>query len=1103
MKSAVGMLTDFHGAHDSATLATAIMLYQEALKLFPESYAQRWEILWELSEGLLIQFRFTGNMAQLDEAISCLWQVQEMKPNRSICLCAALIADYRGPMAQVYLHQASGLQKQIWENNDKAKEHAGQLFEAANDILDLDACVAVMEEAELLLSWRHELRAVILHALGGYFHERFLSQNNVADLDRAVQLLRESVALHLPSHPDRRLFLEKLADAVCARFEVQADQKDIKEAIEYYRQAQGIYSSSHPSYGSFLGKLAIALFLRYEKEGDPKDMDEAITLNREALNLHIAPHPYHSITLNNLGLVLKSRFQHQGNTKDIDETIELYRKALRIHVPTHPNRSGSLNNLAIAVRLRFEQKGDPQDIDEAVELCREALEISVAPHPKHGTSLGNLANAVGVRFTHRGDPRDLDESIKLLKEALEICGPQHPDRDSHPFYGVSLHHLADSLINRFYIHGDPKDLDEALELHRKGLGMHAVPHPTRKHSLNYLSGVLKTRFDKQKDPRDIIEAVELQREALVVCSPPDPIRSSWLANFAGILYSAYEYQPDQQTMDDMMSAFQEASTYMFSTPLVRFSASNKWAIFATQLRHDCCLKAYRTAIDLLPQLAAFHLDLQSRQQMLTRSEIISLASASAICAIGKDQYDTAVEFLEASRSVFWAQALHLRTPLDRLQDMAPELATILKGLGRQLEQASFRDSSWDFGDTQRKIREIEAQGTRCRQLNEGWEETIRSVRMQPKFEDFMRTKSITSLRQAALFGPVIILLASPPTCSALIIRSSEDVQYVQLPSTDLQIIKLCSDFPQDRVNLSPEEIFRQHLAEIWKNIVKPVFDALNLKAGCSFSVPPRLWWCPTGPFAFLPLHAAGIYNKDETDCVSDYAVSSYTPTLAALLDPPTHTTASFKMTAVIESDAPKCLPLPGTEKEFERIKHWVPKRWLTALECTTGLEVVKHLQGSSITHFACHGIQDSKNPLDSGLMLSDGRLKVSQIMRGPANYDVDGTKNAMSLAFLSACETAKGDEQTPDEAMHLAATLLFAGFRGVVATMWTMNDVDGPKIADTFYEYLFKDCDPDRNPQILPDLTKAAEALHFAVAKLRKEPGMTFERWVPFVHYGL
>ncbi|KAJ7186228.1 CHAT domain-containing protein [Mycena pura] len=105
-------------------------------------------------------------------------------------------------------------------------------------------------------------------------------------------------------------------------------------------------------------------------------------------------------------------------------------------------------------------------------------------------------------------------------------------------------------------------------------------------------------------------------------------------------------------------------------------------------------------------------------------------------------------------------------------------------------------------------------------------------------------------------------------------------------------------------------------------------------------------------------------------------------------------------------------------------------------------------------HFACHGIEDPGNPLDSGLMLSDGRLKVTQIMR--RTYD-DRSRKPISLALLSACETAKGDGSTPDEAMHLAATLLFSRFRGVVGTIWTMNDEDGPKITNSFYEYLFKD----------------------------------------------
>jgi CHAT domain-containing protein len=40
------------------------------------------------------------------------------------------------------------------------------------------------------------------------------------------------------------------------------------------------------------------------------------------------------------------------------------------------------------------------------------------------------------------------------------------------------------------------------------------------------------------------------------------------------------------------------------------------------------------------------------------------------------------------------------------------------------------------------------------------------------------------------------------------------------------------------------------------------------------------------------------------------------------------------------------------------------------------------------------------------------------------------------LAFLSADETAKGDCGQSDQSMHLAATMLFVGFKSVVATMW-------------------------------------------------------------------
>jgi CHAT domain-containing protein len=80
-----------------------------------------------------------------------------------------------------------------------------------------------------------------------------------------------------------------------------------------------------------------------------------------------------------------------------------------------------------------------------------------------------------------------------------------------------------------------------------------------------------------------------------------------------------------------------------------------------------------------------------------------------------------------------------------------------------------------------------------------------------------------------------------------------------------------------------------------------------------------------------------------------------------------------------------------------------------------------------ILHLACHGIHAS-DPLSSALVLQDGSLTIQDIM------DLH-LPNSM-LAVLSACQTAKGDRNAPDQAIHLAASMLFCGFRSVIGTMW-------------------------------------------------------------------
>jgi len=290
-----------------------------------------------------------------------------------------------------------------------------------------------------------------------------------------------------------------------------------------------------------------------------------------------------------------------------------------------------------------------------------------------------------------------------------------------------------------------------------------------------------------------------------------------------------------------------------------------------------------------------------------------------------------------------------------------------------------------------------------------------------------------------------------------------------------------------------DDIFRTILATLWVSVVAPIFRVLDLKKTTPL---PRLWWCPTGLFTSLPIHAAGIFNTKASESVYDFTISSYIPTLSTLLTPKPVTADHFKVLVVIQPSGPN--PLPCTRDELDTIAGHMGTECLVKFGTTETPALVKdillNIPTASIVHLACHGQQNSK-PLDSALLLEDGQLKVTQLMQLSVQK--------ASLVFLSACETAMGDTNLPDEVIHLAAALLFVGFCGAVGTMWSIRDSDGPKIADAFYGHLSSlsmSVSPD-SPTTL-NITHAAHALHVAVTKLREERNCSFRRWVPFIHLG-
>ncbi|CAG8732803.1 13513_t:CDS:1, partial [Acaulospora colombiana] len=227
------------------------------------------------------------------------------------------------------------------------------------------------------------------------------------------------------------------------------------------------------------------------------------------------------------------------------------------------------------------------------------------------------------------------------------------------------------------------------------------------------------------------------------------------------------------------------------------------------------------------------------------------------------------------------------------------------------------------------------------------------------------------------------------------------------------------------------------------------------------------------------------------DQLSNYAISSYIPSISALLQSPcSPARPTFKLLSVIQPSAPGVSAIPNTKEELECIRRRFSERTHVVLEGEQGTKprVMKGMEECNWLHLACHGVQNLEEPTKSALILEDGHLTLEEIIHL-------NLPNA-EFAFLSACQTTKGDEKLSEEAVHIAGGMLLAGYRGVVATMWSIQDDLAPEVADEFYAHLTRDVQE-------PNCKEAAEALHFSIQKLRKKRDVPLTAWIPFVHLGV
>lgn len=362
------------------------------------------------------------------------------------------------------------------------------------------------------------------------------------------------------------------------------------------------------------------------------------------------------------------------------------------------------------------------------------------------------------------------------------------------------------------------------------------------------------------------------------------------------------------------------------------------------------------------------------------------------------------------------------------------------------------------------------------------------------FSRFLLHPLFSDLQKAAEDGPVIIPNASQHGCDVLIIHSTGDPVHVRLRITQAEVSELSSEFQSlaNSEHLGSSDYQDGILSirrKLWVVIVDPVVQALvesKVRPGS------RIWWCPTAEFTHLPLHAAGPCKKKK-DNLSDIYISSYTPTLATLI----------RARLQVSRDAsPQHFVAIGQRNPDEGRELGVVPELAVVANCLesvvssfTSLEdsdatvqgALGALNHNQWLHLACHGMLHRTQPFESSFDMHDGPLTIKDIIRS----DLQNPE----FAFLPPCYTTVGNENSPDESIHLAAAMQFSGFCSVIGSMWSVDDDVARQVVSAFYRYLV-----DSSGRL--DCTQAAAALHKTMKQksMRKIP---LEQRIAFVHIGV
>ncbi len=420
-----------------------------------------------------------------------------------------------------------------------------------------------------------------------------------------------------------------------------------------------------------------------------------------------------------------------------------------------------------------------------------------------------------------------------------------------------------------------------------------------------------------------------------------------------------------------------------------------------------------------------------------------------------------------------------RRALASLQSIKADLASEIWA-GRESFTDRIGPAYLGYADLLLRRAATESDGARKRQTLRQVQETLESFK-QVEYEDYFRddcvARYLARAKAVEQVGGKTAVLYPVPLADRLelVVSIGDAIHQVTVP-VGIEAIGTEARALRSLLEKRTTYQYLPHARRLYDWLIRPLEPVLAA-AGVD-----TLVLVPDRPFRSIPL---GALHDGRDFLIARYAIvtaPSLTLTDPRPLQPQSGRMLASGLTEAVQGFA----PLPYVESELSELGKLHSGTTLRDRGFTTG-NIERELRGQpySIVHIASHAKFEADSRR-SFVLTYDGQLTMDRL---EDNIQFSRFREApVELLFLSACQTAAGDERA---ALGLAGIAVKAGARSAVATLWHINDQASSLLVTEFYRQIG-----------LPGVTKA-EALRRAQLALLNDlryrhPGY----WSPFLMIG-